>query len=54
MGLKVYEENGALNFTSQHYFILWRRLKLPVPTWLTPGKTLVEHIEEGAVISAFA
>jgi len=48
MGLRVYEKNGALNFSSQHYFIAWGRIKLPVPTWLTPGKTLVEHIDEGA------
>ena len=47
MGLRVYEKAGALNFASQHYFISWGALKLPVPTWLTPGKTLVEHIDEG-------
>jgi len=48
MGLRVYEQGGALNFASRHYFIAWGALKLPVPTWLTPGKTLVEHIDEGA------
>ncbi len=48
MGLRVYEQGGALNFSSQHYFISWGRIKLPVPTWLTPGETLVEHIDEGA------
>ena len=47
MGLRVYEEAGALNFASQHYFISWGALKLAVPIWLTPGKTLVEHIDEG-------
>ena len=48
MGLRVYEQGSALNFASQHYFISWGRIKLPVPTWLTPGETLVEHIDEGA------
>ncbi len=47
MGLSVYEENGALNFTSQNYFINWGKLRLPIPLWLTPGRTLVEHIDEG-------
>ena len=47
MGLKVYEQDGALNFVSQNYFIKWGRVRLPVPLWLTPGRTLVEHIDEG-------
>lgn len=48
MGLKVYEKNSALNFASTHYFVVWGKLRLPVPLWLTPGRTLVEHIDEGA------
>jgi len=47
MGLAVYEENGALNFASKNYFIRWGKIRVPVPLWLTPGRTLVEHINEG-------
>ncbi len=46
MGLRVYEQDGALNFESQNYFIQWGKLRLTVPLWLTPGRTLVEHIHE--------
>jgi Domain of unknown function (DUF4166) len=46
MNLKVCERNGALNFISQNYFMRWGKLHLPVPVWLTPGHTLVEHIDE--------
>lgn len=48
MGLRVFEENGALNFASKNYFIRWGKFRLPVPLWLTPGRTLVEHIDEGS------
>lgn len=48
MNLKVCERNGALNFISQNYFVRWGKLHLPVPVWLTPGHTLVEHIDEGS------
>jgi len=47
MGLRVFEENGALNFASTHYFVAWGKVRLPIPIWLTPGHTLVEHIDEG-------
>ncbi len=47
MGLKVYEQLGALNFTSTYYFLNWGKLRIPIPLWLTPGRTLVEHIDEG-------
>ncbi len=49
MGLRVYEENGALNFASKNYFIRWGKVRLPVPLALTPGRTLVEHIDEGHI-----
>lgn len=47
MGLEVYEENGALIFASKNYFLQWGKLRVPMPLWLTPGRTLVEHIDEG-------
>jgi len=47
MGLKVYERDGALCFESHRYFLAWGRLRLPVPLALTPGQTLVEHIDLG-------
>ncbi|MBL4854703.1 MAG: DUF4166 domain-containing protein [Robiginitomaculum sp.] len=47
MGLRVYEQDSALNFASTYYFLRWGRLRLPIPLWLTPGRTLVEHIDEG-------
>jgi len=46
MGLRVYERDGALNFASQNYFITWGKWRLPISLWLTPGRTLVEHIDE--------
>jgi len=46
MGLRVYEQDGALIFASTNYFIRWGKLRLPIPLWLTPGRTLVEHIDE--------
>jgi len=47
MGLRVYEQNGALNFASTYYFLKRGKLRIPIPLWLTPGHTLVEHIDEG-------
>jgi hypothetical protein len=47
MGLKVFERNHGLCFQSHNYFIRWGRLRLPVPLTLTPGQTLVEHIDKG-------
>ena len=49
MGLRVFEQGGALNFASQNYFIAWGKLRLPIPVWLTPGRTLVEHIDESHI-----
>jgi len=47
MPLNVYERNGVLHFVSSgYYFQLGQRLKLPLPNWLTPGVTHVEHIDE--------
>lgn len=47
MGLKVFERDGALCFQSHHYFLQWGKLRLPMPLFLTPGQTLVEHIDLG-------
>ncbi len=47
MGLNVFEKNGALYFASHTYFLRLGKFHLPIPTWITPGKTLVTHIDEG-------
>ncbi len=53
MGLRVYEKNGGLNFASTYYFVTWDfaawgKVRLSVPLWLTPGRTLVEHMGAGS------
>lgn len=47
MRLDVVEENGALVFYSRQYFFALGALRLPVPSWLTPGACRVEHRDEG-------
>jgi len=52
MPLEVYEQHGALHFVScGYYFGLrigrnGRRIRIPLPTWLSPGTTHVEHLDE--------
>jgi Domain of unknown function (DUF4166) len=52
MDLNVYEERGVLHFVSRGYFFdlgVWpsgERIKLPLPSLLSPGTTHVEHIDE--------
>jgi Domain of unknown function (DUF4166) len=50
MPLDVYERAGTLHFVSRgYYFELGRRghsLKMPLPSWLSPGTTHVEHRNE--------
>lgn len=52
MPLDVYEHAGALHFESRgYYFELGARsrgktLKIWLPSWLSPGTTLVDHIDE--------
>jgi len=52
MPLNVYEQSGELHFVSRgYYFDLGtlrdgRRIKIPLPTWLSPGTTHVEHLDE--------
>jgi hypothetical protein len=45
MPLNVYERDGVLHFVSRgYYFDLG--VRLPLPWWLAPGTTHVEHIDE--------
>ncbi len=47
MRLKVYEQDQALHFLSQHYFWRWGRIRLRLPSWLTPGVAHVTHSDLG-------
>lgn len=47
MPLTVFERDGALHFLSTSYFFRWLGLKVTVPGLLPPGRTHVEHIDEG-------
>lgn len=53
MALTVCAEGDALIFTSDHYFWRLRRLRLRLPEWLTPGKTIVTHQHLGSGCFAF-
>ena len=48
MQLDVFEEDGALVFSSRRYCLVLAGLRLPVPWWLTPGTCRVEHRDLGA------
>jgi len=53
MPLRVYERDGVLNFVSSgYYFYLSLRrgwqCRLPLPAWLSPGVTHVQHVDQGA------
>jgi Domain of unknown function (DUF4166) len=43
MPLNVYEEAGALHFVSRGYYFDLGKLRVPLPAWLSPGTTHVEH-----------
>jgi len=45
MPLRVYEERGALHFVSRGYYFDWG-IRVPLPQWLSPGITHVEHHDE--------
>ncbi len=40
MQLKLYEQEGALHFESTRFFYQFGKLKVTIPDWLTPGKTI--------------
>ncbi len=46
MALRVYVENGALHFASDHYFLELRHLRVTLPKILEPGRMLIVHREE--------
>lgn len=48
MDLEVFEQDGALVFRSRRYFLVAGRVRLPIPTWMTPGTCRVEHRDLGA------
>jgi Domain of unknown function (DUF4166) len=54
MTLCVYEEAGALHFVSRGYYFdvalpgARRHVRLMLPSWLTPGTTHVQHIDQTA------
>ena len=47
MGLRVFEEHGALVFESHRFFLVLGRLRLRVPALLTPGTCRVVHTNLG-------
>ncbi len=47
MSLDVFEEAGALVFQSLSFWLVWGRLRLPVPALLTPGTCRVVHTDLG-------
>jgi len=47
MFLDVFAENGELHFKSTRYFWKFIRWYLPLPHWLSPGKTHVIHQDLG-------
>jgi len=53
MGLRVFEEHGALVFESHRFFLALGRLRLPVPALLTPGTCRVVHTDLGGGLFRF-
>jgi hypothetical protein len=47
MPLDVYAAAGVLHFVSRGYYFDLGWLRVPLPSWLSPGVTHVEHIDEG-------
>ncbi|MEE9330226.1 MAG: DUF4166 domain-containing protein [Parvularculaceae bacterium] len=48
MGLKLAVENQTLLFISQTYFLKSFGKRLPVPRFLSPGKMIIGHEDQGA------
>lgn len=53
IALRVEVEDEALHFISDHYFVAWGRLRLPIPRWLAPGRLKVSHVDCGHGLFAF-
>jgi hypothetical protein len=53
MSLDVFEEAGALVFQSKGFWLVWGRLRLPVPALLTPGVCRVTHADLGEGLFRF-
>ncbi len=47
MVLAVFERDGVLHFLSIAYFWRLGPFRIPIPTWLTPGRTHVLHQDDG-------
>jgi hypothetical protein len=43
MVLGVTVEDGSLVFRSKSYFVEWRRFRLALPRWLSPGQMVIVH-----------
>lgn len=48
MSLDVFEDAGTLVFQSCRFWLVWGRMRLPVPALLTPGTCRVVHADLGA------
>jgi hypothetical protein len=46
MPLTVYQRRGVLHFVSKGYYFEFASIKIPLPSWLSPGTTHVEHADE--------
>lgn len=53
MALRVAAEPDRLHFISDHYFVRLGRVRLRLPNWLAPGRTVVTHRDLGRGRFAF-
>lgn len=53
MGLRVFEEGGALVFESHGFLLLLGRLRVRIPALLTPGTCRVAHTDLGGGLFRF-
>lgn len=47
MRLRVFARGGELHFVSQRYFWEVAGVQIPLPHWISPGRTHVRHIDLG-------